>query len=107
MPCLTWKELAHYLHSLEDVDQNKEFSKLNAHWMRLELFDQMTSGGLMIKFLKSNPENKEFLVKRCGIGIISNFETNHATQDSAVSYKPLPWHLKLKQKIRNWTDVLF
>jgi predicted SAM-dependent methyltransferase len=99
-----------YLHALEDVDQNKEFSKLNAHWMRLELFDQMTrrtSGGLMIKFLKSSPENKEFLVKRCGKGIIYNFETNHATQDSAVSYKLLPWHFKLKQKIRNLTDPLF
>ena len=99
-----------YLKALEDVYQNKEFSKLNAHWMRLELFDQMTrqtSGGLMIKFLNSNPENKEFLVKRCGIDIISNFETNHATQDPAVSYKPLPWHLKLKQKIRNWADPFF
>ena len=99
-----------YLHALEDVDQNREFSKLNAHWMRLELFDQMTrqtSGGLMIKFLKSSPENKEFLVKRCGKGIISNFETNHASQDSALNYKPLPWHLSLKQKIRNWTDPLF
>lgn len=99
-----------YLQALKDVDQNKKFSKLNAHWMRLELFDQMTrqtSGGLMIKFINSNPLNKEFLIQRCGKGIITNFETNRSSQDHGASYKPLPWHLKLKQKIRNWTDLIF
>ena len=99
-----------YLHALEDVDQNKEFSQLNAHWMRLELFDQMTrqtSGGLMLKFLKSSPANNEFLIQRCGQGIISNFETNRSSQNPNISFETLPWHLSLKQKIRNWTDPHF
>jgi hypothetical protein len=42
------------------VDQNIELAELNALWMRMELFDQMTriaSGGKMLEFLKSNPAN--------------------------------------------------
>jgi predicted SAM-dependent methyltransferase len=52
------------------------YAHLNAHWMRLELFDQMTrnvSGGKMLQFFKSNPDNRQFLIKRCGKEVIPSY----------------------------------
>ena len=99
-----------YLQALEDVDKKKKFSKLNVHWMRLELFDQMTrqvSGGMMLEFLKSNPENKEYLIYRCGEAIMPDNETKSGITDTGSLPKSTSIFLKLKQKCKNMFDSTF
>lgn len=96
-----------YLLSLQSVDQNIKFAQVNADWMRMELFDQMTrtfSGGEMLKFLKSNPANKEFLIKRCGKNVFSNLTTGEEEINFNSSSKTVPFHLKFKASIKKITD---
>jgi hypothetical protein len=96
-----------YLLSLQQVDQNIEHAELNALWMRMELFDQMTrkvSGGKMLQFLQSNPDNKEFLIKRCGKGALPSLLPNKEEINSSSLEKVLPFHLKLKQLMKKISD---
>jgi hypothetical protein len=95
-----------YLSTLKEVDQETEYADLNAHWMRLELFDQMTrkvSGGKMLQFLQSNPNNEEFLAKRCGKAILSINSSVNKTH-SAPSVELIPIHLKFKKLLKIFFD---
>lgn len=89
------------------MDQNIELAELNALWMRMELFDQMTriaSGGKMLEFLKSNPANKQFLIKRCGKEVLPSLLPNKEEINSSSPDKALPFHLKLKQLMKKISD---
>jgi len=97
-----------YLSTLKEVEHGAEHAHLNAHWMRLELFDQMTrnvSGGKMLQFLKSNPDNREFLIKRCGKEIIPSLTPNSTKPHSAYSLQTIPLHLKFKQLLKNFLNL--
>ena len=97
-----------YLLSLQQVDQNIELAELNALWMRMELFDQMTriaSGGKMLEFLNSNPANKQFLIKRCGKEVLPSLLPNKEEINSSSPDKALPFHLKLKQLMKKISDT--
>ncbi len=92
-----------YLLSLQQVDQNVELANLNAKWMRMELFDQMTrkvSGGKMLEFLESKPANKQFLVRRCGQEVLPGLLLNTKEINSTSHEKVLPFHLKIKQLMK-------
>ena len=95
-----------YLLSLQQVDQNTELAHLNAKWMRMELFDQMTriaSGGEMLEFLKSNPANKQFVFKRCGQEVLTPLLPDAEEINSNSQTKALPFHLKFKQLMKKLT----
>jgi len=97
-----------YLSTLKEVEQGTKHAHLNAHWMRLELFDQMTrkvSGGKMLQFLKSNPDNREFLIKRCGKEVIPTLTPNSTKPQSAPAVQPIPLHLKFKQLLKNFLNL--
>ena len=97
-----------YLYTLKEVEQGTKYAHLNAHWMRLELFDQMTrkvSGGKMLQFLQSNPDNREFLIKRCGQEIIPALTPNSTKSQSAPAVQPIPLHLKFKQLLKNFLNL--
>lgn len=97
-----------YLSTLKQVEQETEHAHLNAHWMRLELFDQMTrkvSGGKMLQFLQSNPDNREFLIKRCGKEIIPSLTPNSTKPQSDPSEQEIPLHLKFKQLLKNFVNI--
>jgi len=97
-----------YLSTLKEVEQGTEYAHLNAHWMRLELFDQMTrsvSGGKMLQFLNSNPDNREFLVRRCGKEVISTLTPNSTKPQSAPAVQTIPLHLKFKQFLKNFLNL--
>jgi len=90
------------------VEQGTKHAHLNAHWMRLELFDQMTrkvSGGKMLQFLQSNPDNREFLIKRCGKEIIQSLTLNSTKLHSAPPVQAIPLHLKFKQLLKNFLNL--
>ena len=96
-----------YLSTLKEVEQGTKHAHLNAHWMRLELFDQMTrkvSGGKMLQFLKSDQDNREFLIKRCGKEVIPTLTPNSAKPQSAPAVQPIPLHLKFKQLLKNFLN---
>ena len=97
-----------YLSTLDEVDNGIEYAHLNAHWMRLELFDQMTrkaSGGKMLQFLQSNPENKEFIIVRCGKEIIPSLNPNSTKPHSGPRVQAIPLHLKFKQLLKNFLNL--
>ena len=97
-----------YLSTLKEVEQGTKHAHLNAHWMRLELFDQMTrkvSGGKMLQYLKSNPDNREFLIKRCGKEIIPSLTPNSTKPHSAYLLQTIPLHLKFKQLLKNFLNL--
>ena len=83
-----------YLSSLKEVEHGTKHAHLNAHWMRLELFDQMTrkvSGGKMLQFLQSNSDNTEFLIKRCGKEIIPSLSPNSTKPSFCTSNASPPF----------------
>ena len=97
-----------YLSTLKEVDQETQYAKLNVHWMRLELFDQMTrkvSGGKMLQFLQSNPKNKEFLLKRCGKEILPSITSSSTNPQSAPPVQAIPFHLKFKLLLKNFFNL--
>ena len=97
-----------YLSSLEEVEHGTKHAHLNAHWMRLELFDQMTrkvSGGKMLQFLQSNSDNTEFLIKRCGKEIIPSLSPNPTKPHSDTPVQAIPLHLKFKQLLNNFLNL--
>jgi len=97
-----------YLSTLKEVEQGTKHAHLNAHWMRLELFDQMTrrvSGGKMLQFLKSNPDNRDFLIKRCGKEVIPTLTPNSTQPQSAPTVQLIPLHLKFKQLLKNFLNL--
>lgn len=97
-----------YLSTLKQVEQGTEHAHLNAHWMRLELFDQMTrkvSGGKMLQFLQSNPDNMEFLIKRSGEEIIPSLNPNLTKPRTAFLSQSIPLHLKFKQLVKNFLNL--
>jgi len=97
-----------YLSTLKEVEQGTEYAHLNAHWMRLELFDQMTrkvSGGKMLQFLQSNPDNREFLIKRCGKEIIPPLTPDSTNPHSTTQVQAIPLHLKFKQLLNNFLTL--
>ncbi len=94
-----------YLSTLQEVDQGAKHARLNAQWMRLELFDQMTrkvSGGKMLQFLQSNPDNTEFLIKRCGKEILPSITPRSTNTHFADPVKAIPLHLKFKLLLKNF-----
>ena len=97
-----------YLSSLEEVEHVTKHAHLNAHWMRLELFDQMTrkvSGGKMLQFLQSNPDNKDFLIKRCGKDILRSTTFSSTNPHSEPPVQAIPFHLKFKQLLNNFFNL--
>ena len=97
-----------YLSTLKEVEQGTKHAHLNAHWMRLELFDQMTrrvSGGKMLQFLKSNPDNRDFLIKRCGKEVIPTLTPNSTKPQSASTVQLIPLRLKFKQLLKNFLNL--
>ena len=97
-----------YLSSLKEVDKETEHANLNAHWMRLELFDQMirkVSGGKMLQFLQSNPDNRDFLIKRCGTEILPYNLSSSTNPHSAAPVQTIPLYLKFKQLLKNFLDL--
>jgi len=97
-----------YLSTLKQVEQGTEYAQLNANWMRLELFDQMTrrvSGGKMLQFLKSNPDNRDFLIKRCGKEVIPTLTPNSTKPQSVPTVQLIPLHLKFKQLLKNFLNL--
>ena len=97
-----------YLTSLKEVDQGTKHAHMNAHWMRLELFDQMTrkaSGGKMLQFIQSNPDNKEFLIKRCGKKILHSISAGSTISHSAPPLQGIPLHLNFKQFLKNFLNL--
>ena len=97
-----------YLSTLKEVEQGTEYAHLNAHWMRLELFDQMTrkvSGGKMLQFIQSNPDNREFLIKRCGKEIIPPLTPDSTNPHSTTQVQAIPLHLKFKQLLNNFLNL--
>ena len=89
-----------YLKAIQRVDDGEKLSKFDATWMRLEIFDQKmtrdSSGGGMEKFLKSNPPNSEFVIKRCQEQVKSFFSKNEK-QSVQIQSKRIPLHLKGKK----------
>lgn len=97
-----------YLSTIDKVDEGMRNAHLNAHWMRLELFDQMTrdvSGGKMLQFLQSNPDNREFITKRCGKEILSFLNHGSNKPHSAPLIQTIPLHLKFKQLLKNFFNL--
>jgi hypothetical protein len=96
-----------YLSTLKEVEQGTEYAHLNANWMRLELFDQITrkvSGGKMLQFIQSKPDNREFLINRCGKEIIPSLTPNSTKPHSAPQERATPLHLKFKQLLKNFLN---
>ena len=97
-----------YLSTIQEIDEGTKHAHLNAHWMRMELFDQMTrkvSGGKMLQFLQSNPDNKEFIFKRCGNEILSFISHTSKKPHSAPPVQTIPLHLKFKQLLKNFFNL--
>jgi SAM-dependent methyltransferase len=96
-----------YLNALERVDQNIELAIYDAHWMRLELFDQMTrlsSGGEMYKNLLAKPPNQKFIIDRCGEQVRPLLESENKKQIHSLKAERLPLHLNLKNLLRKLTN---
>ena len=94
-----------YLNALSRTDQGEENGQVDAYWMRLELFDQMTretSGGIMAKYLESKPSNKDFIVKRCGEQVRPIVENNLMKNSYPALPATIPLHLRVKRFIKKF-----
>lgn len=99
-----------FLNALSRIDRGEKNGKLDAHWLRLELFDQMTresSGGMMTKYLDSNPSNKDFVIKRCGEQVRPILENDLIKNISHPLPISIPPHLKLKRFIKKFICMGF
>ena len=105
-----------YLSAISRIDKGEEAAKMDAEWMRLELYDQTTrktSGGLMLDFLRSNPSNKDFIIERCGQQVTPHLEKAPLEPDSKESLSnTIPIHLRIKMSLNKilqksfWKDWL-
>ena len=89
-----------YLSAISRIDKGDDSAKMDAEWMRLELYDQTTrrrSGGLMLDFLRSNPPNKNFIIERCGQQVSPYLDKAPLESDSKESpSNKTPIHLRIK-----------
>lgn len=105
-----------YLSAISRIDKGDDSAKMDAEWMRLELYDQTirkTSGGLMLDFLRSNPSNKDFIIERCGQQVSPHLEKAPLESDSKESHSnTTPIHLRIKMSLNKilqrsfWKDWL-
>lgn len=61
---------ANYLQAIDRIEQNDRLAALDHEWMVLELYDQTVrshSGGEMAQFLRSQPQNRDFVITRIGV----------------------------------------
>jgi ubiquinone/menaquinone biosynthesis C-methylase UbiE len=109
-----------YLSAISRIDKGDDSAKMDAEWMRLELYDQTTrktSGGLMLEFLQSNPSNKDFIIERCGQQVSPHLKQALLESDSKESLSnTIPIHLRIKMSIKkmlqrsfwkNWLSLKF
>ncbi len=99
-----------FLNALSRVDRSKKNGKIDANWMRLELFDQMTretSGGMMAKCLESHPLNKDFIIKRCGEQVRPILEYDLEKNVSPPLPATIPIHLKVKMILKKFICMNF
>ena len=107
-----------YLSAIARVDKGDDSAKMDAEWMRLELYDQTTrkkSGGRMLDFLRSNPPNKDFIIERCGQQVSPYLEKAPSEPDSKESpSNKIPIHLRIKMSLnkilqrsfwKNWLSL--
>ena len=105
-----------YLSAISRIDKGDDSAKMDAEWMRLELYDQTirkTSGGLMLDFLRSNPSNKDFIIERCGQQVSPHLKKAPLESDSKESLSnTIPIHLRIKMNLNKilqrsfWKDWL-
>ena len=105
-----------YLSAISRIDKGEEAAKMDAEWMRLELYDQTTrktSGGKMLDFLRSNPSNKDFIIERCGQQVTPHLKQALLEPDSKESLSnTIPIHLRIKMSLNKilqksfWKDWL-
>jgi len=109
-----------YLSAISRIDKGDDSAKMDAEWMRLELYDQTTrktTGGLMLEFLQSNPSNKDFIIERCGQQVSPHLKQALLESDSKESLSnTIPIHLRIKMSIKkmlqrsfwkNWLSLKF
>jgi predicted SAM-dependent methyltransferase len=99
-----------FLNALSRIDRGEKNGKIDADWMRLELFDQMTretSGGMMTKCLESDPLNKDFIIKRCGEQVRPILEKDLEKNDSPPLPATIPIHLRFKIIIKKFICMNF
>ena len=93
-----------YISAISRIDKGDDSAKIDAEWMRLELYDQIvrrTSGGRMLDFLSSNPPNKDFIIERCGQQVIPHLEEAALKSDSKESPSiKTPVHLRIKISLK-------
>ncbi len=100
-----------YLSAISRIDKGDESAKMDAEWMRLELYDQTirkTSGGLMLDFLRSNPPNKDFIIERCGQQVSPHLEKGPLKSASTESLSnTIPIHLRIKMSLKKMLQRSF
>ena len=99
-----------FVNALSRVDRGEKNGKVDAHWLRLELFDQMireTSGGMMTRYLESNPSNKEFIINRCGEQVRPILKNDLVENISPPLPFAIPLHLKVKSFIKKFICMDF
>ena len=109
-----------YISAIARVDKGDDSAKMDAEWMRLELYDQIvrrTSGGRMLDFLRSNPPNKDFIIERCGQQVSPYLEKAPSESNSKESpSNKIPIHLRIKMSLnkilqrsfwKNWLSLKF
>jgi SAM-dependent methyltransferase len=93
-----------YLSAISRIDKGDDSAKMDAEWMRLEIYDQTIrkkSGGRMLDFLRSNPPNKDFIIERCGQQVSPYLEKAPLESDSKESLSnTTPIHLRIKMSLK-------
>ncbi len=108
-----------YLSAISRIEKGDESAKMDAEWMRLELYDQIvrrTSGGRMLDLLRSNPPNKDFIIERCGQQVSPYLDKAPLESDSKSPSLKTPIHLRIKISLKiilqrsfwkNWFSLKF
>ena len=89
-----------YLYSLKKVSNGLSEWADNYQWMLLEMYDQTVRnqpGGEMVNFIKQNPYNQDFLIKRCGVEIKNII----FAQSQQTTTKPLHEDNKFKKILKH------
>jgi hypothetical protein len=66
-----------------------------------------TSGGMMTRYLESNPSNKEFIINRCGEQVRPILENDLVKNISPPLPLTIPLHLKIKRFIKKFICMDF